>query len=56
MELVHQRVDFEHVFSVPSSGRFRGLCFLWQEEMQVSILPLSASHIDAHVGLPDGVI
>ncbi|KAM1093085.1 hypothetical protein ACFX2I_020204 [Malus domestica] len=58
MELVHRSIDFDYVFNVPSRRSSRGQCsknwprelgLLWREEVNVSILSSSISHIDTQV-------
>lgn len=50
MEKLKSQLQFQCVFTVPSSGRSGGLCVMWKEEVQISLRSYSSNHIDLEVG------
>ena len=50
MERLKSQLNFDFVFTVPSSRRSVGLCAMWKGEMNMSLRSFSSNHIDLEVG------
>ncbi|BFG40545.1 hypothetical protein CerSpe_268190 [Prunus speciosa] len=47
LETIKFRLGFSNMFVVPSRGFLGGLCLLWRDDVDLSILSYSSNHIDA---------